>query len=78
MRNQQIIISNLAIGIDKFSNVNWDPLVNNWIRDLTVINNPILLKQAIWDNKLEFLVNGSFFPYRSDIVLAHIIITYQK
>ena len=53
-------------------------IVDNWIRELTNIVNHNLLKVAMIQNKIEFSTDVSFFPEHSEVVSAHIIITYQN
>ena len=45
-----------------FKSYNYDPIVENWIKDSTEILDLELLEDAMRNNTIEFLVDGSFFP----------------
>ena len=62
MRNQQIIIQDWEKSVDIFKSYDYDPIVENWIKDSTKISDLELLEDAMRNNTIEFLVDGSFFP----------------
>ena len=75
MRNQKIITQDSATIVDLFKNYDYDPIVEDQIRNHVVIESIDLLLEVLNNDMIEFLVDSSFFLHRSDVISAYIIIT---
>ena len=62
MTNQQIVIQDSEKLADIFKSYDYDPTVENWIKNLTEISDLELLEDVMRNNTIEFSVDGSFFP----------------